>query len=142
MKIIDAHRKISRKVKSEDMSVIMSLRNEMFMLCFKNIGNYKGAYAVAHCQVKKINPMRFFVTREGKTIVNPKIVRHSGYMVDSFEGCLSYPLRNQVMVQRYRKIEVEYLDKDFKKKVAHLSGQEAFVWQHEIDHFDGKHIYD
>lgn len=38
---------------------------------------------------------------------------------------------------RYEKIEVEYLDKDFKKKKQVFSGFTAQIIQHEIDHFEG-----
>jgi len=142
MKIIEAHRKISRKVKAKDMQLVMGLRNKMFMLCYEATGSYQGGYAIVHSQVEQEDPLRFFITREGHTIINPKIVRHSSYTVESLEGCLSYPDRKQIKVKRYQKIEVEYYDIELKKKSKSISGREAFIWQHEINHMDGKYIYD
>ncbi len=51
------------------------------------------------------------------------------------EGCLS--LDGVRKTTRYQNIEVEYLDKNWKKQKLSLSGWPAQIVQHEIDHCDG-----
>ena len=41
---------------------------------------------------------------------------------------------------RYKEIEVDYLDKDFKKHHGKYSGFTAQIIQHEIQHFSGELI--
>lgn len=67
-------------------------------------------------------------------MVNPVIIRKENrYEIE--ESCLS--LTGFRKTTRYEKIEVEYLDKDFKKQKQVFSGFTAQIIQHEIDHFEG-----
>ena len=67
-------------------------------------------------------------------MVNPVIIKKENrYEIE--ESCLS--LTGFRKTTRYEKIEVEYLDKDFKKKKQVFSGFTAQIIQHEIDHFEG-----
>ena len=68
-------------------------------------------------------------------MINPKITDRSKAFDEVEEGCLS--LTGVRPAKRYRTITVEYLDKRFKKKKQTLSGFDAQIIQHEIDHFDG-----
>ena len=51
------------------------------------------------------------------------------------EGCLS--LVGVRKTTRYQNIEVEYFDKNWNKKRIRLSGWEAQICQHELDHLEG-----
>ena len=51
------------------------------------------------------------------------------------EGCLS--LVGVRKTTRYQNIEVEYFDKNWNKKRIKLSGWEAQICQHELDHLEG-----
>ena len=51
------------------------------------------------------------------------------------EGCLS--LVGVRKTTRYKNIEVEYFDKNWNKKRIRLSGWEAQICQHELDHLEG-----
>lgn len=51
------------------------------------------------------------------------------------EGCLS--LAGVRKTTRYEHIEVEYYDMKWKKKRLKLSGWEAQICQHELDHLEG-----
>jgi len=68
-------------------------------------------------------------------MINPKIVSSSG-KTSSREGCLSVPDFIGT-VARKKKIEVEYLDLEGKKRNLKTGGFEAVCIQHEIDHLDG-----
>lgn len=63
---------------------------------------------------------------------NPKIVRKSG-KYETEEGCLS--LDGVRPCTRYKEIEVEYQDMNFKKQK--YSGWIAQIIQHECDHLEG-----
>jgi len=67
--------------------------------------------------------------------INPVIEFLDDELVEINEGCLSVPLRGNVM--RNVNIRVRYLDRD---GVAHdeiKRGLTAGTWQHEVDHLDG-----
>ena len=54
------------------------------------------------------------------------------------EGCLS--LDGVRPCTRYKEIEVDYLDQNFKKQHGKYSGWTAQIIQHELDHVAGKVI--
>lgn len=67
-------------------------------------------------------------------MVNPVIVRKSK-PYETEEGCLS--LTGVRKTTRYENIEVEFLDRNFKKRRQKYSGWTAQIIQHEIDHCEG-----
>lgn len=67
-------------------------------------------------------------------MINPVITRKTKpYKTE--EGCLS--LDGVRPCTRYEKIEVDYLDMEFKKQHGKYSGWTAQIIQHEIDHCNG-----
>jgi peptide deformylase len=117
---------------------------EMMSLCNKQIGRYKGGFAIAHCQVEKENPLTFYVMKSGDAIINPKIISVSDKtLMLHLEGCMSLKIAPEYKVKRYRKIKVEYtlLDGAGVHPVnKNISDMYAFIMQHEIDHFNLKYI--
>ena len=73
----------------------------------------------------------------GKTvIINPQIFNPSKEMVNDWEGCLSLPgIRGSV--PRHKKITVKFTDNAGGKHILRLTGFQARVFQHEIDHLNG-----
>jgi len=149
------HHIVSRSVQQdpEDIDRVVKDAVDLYRLCFNPTGLYNSAFAMAHPQIDDKDPLRFFVTAEKKIIINPTIIKHSGYTVESREGCMSMPELKMIMVPRWHKCEVEYKTimtdpTDDKKFVLSgwledsLSGQTSFIWQHEIDHLNGRYIYD
>ena len=65
---------------------------------------------------------------------NPRIIKKSG-RYETEEGCLS--LQGVRPCVRYKDIEVEYYDSDFKRKTMKLTEFPAQIVQHEIDHLNG-----
>ncbi|MCR4842534.1 MAG: peptide deformylase [Eubacterium sp.] len=70
-------------------------------------------------------------------MVNPVITKKSG-KYETEEGCLS--LDGVRPCTRYKEIEVDYLDRDFKPKHGKYSDFTAQIIQHEIQHFSGELI--
>ncbi len=67
-------------------------------------------------------------------MVNPVITKKSGeYKTE--ESCLS--LEGVRPCTRYKEIEVDYLDQDFKPQHGKYKDFSAQIIQHEIDHFSG-----
>ena len=67
-------------------------------------------------------------------LINPVILdKKDSYA--TMEGCLS--LDDERPTIRYKKIKVEYLDTNFKKKIKTFVDFEAQIVQHEIDHLEG-----
>ena len=67
-------------------------------------------------------------------MINPVIKKKSG-AYETEEGCLS--LDGVRKTTRYKNIEVEYLDVNFKKQRQKYSGFAAQIIQHECDHLEG-----
>ena len=67
-------------------------------------------------------------------MINPVIIKKSK-PYETQEGCLS--LIGVRKTTRYEFIEVEYMDRNFKKQKDSFSGWTAQIIQHEIDHCDG-----
>ena len=67
-------------------------------------------------------------------MINPVIINKSEPF-ETEEGCLS--LTGIRKTTRYKNIEVEFFDKNFKKQKQSYSGWIAQIIQHEIDHCDG-----
>ena len=68
-------------------------------------------------------------------LINPRIVERKGSIV-STEFCLSVPDRGG-KVNRARHIRVEAQDRFGNPFSVSVSGQEAIIYQHEIDHLQG-----
>ncbi|MEG1003287.1 MAG: peptide deformylase [Clostridium sp.] len=67
-------------------------------------------------------------------MVNPVILKKDK-CYETEESCLS--LTGFRKTKRYETIEVEYLDRNFKKHKETFTGFTAQIIQHEMDHFEG-----
>ncbi|MGE8206742.1 peptide deformylase [Heyndrickxia sp. NPDC080065] len=77
-------------------------------------------------------------------LFNPKIISHSvekSYLTAG-EGCLSVDQAIPGYVPRYARITVKAYNIDGKEIKLRLKGLPAIVFQHEIDHLNGKMFYD
>lgn len=80
---------------------------------------------------------RILVFAAGSIIVpmiNPVILKKEK-LYEAEESCLS--LIGSRKTKRYEMIEVEYLDRNFKKQKKVFTGFTAQIIQHEMDHFEG-----
>lgn len=76
--------------------------------------------------------------------INPRIIRESvkKTCLREGEGCLSVDREVPGAVVRAHKITVRYQNIDGEQLTKELSGYEAIVVQHEIDHINGIMFYD
>lgn len=118
----------SEEAGKEDMAVV----NDLIDTLRANIDDCVGM-AANMIGVRK----RIIVFSVGSFIVpmiNPVIISKSN-PYETEESCLS--LTGIRKTKRYESIEVEYLDKDFKKQKGTFTGFTAQIIQHEIDHCNG-----
>lgn len=74
-------------------------------------------------------------------VINPKVLFASSAMTEGWEGCLSIPgIRG--LVPRHESITLEYTTKAGKKVIKTFSGFIAKIFQHELDHLEGKVFID
>lgn len=136
---------------------------------FVVMGDFKGfynkAYAVCHCQVSE-TPMSFFVVDpncvieqmfKARVIINPKIIKAEDMRkldesvsvpntIEYDEPCLSFPFRKPKKTLRHDTVEVEYqipVMGGLRLKTVRgvLNGIASEIFQHEVDHTNGKNIY-
>lgn len=76
-----------------------------------------------------------------QVFINPEITKYEGEMVEDYEGCLSVKdLYGKV--PRYSKVRVKAMNLDGKAVRVKADGFLARVFQHEIDHTNGKLFVD
>jgi peptide deformylase len=76
-----------------------------------------------------------------KAFFNPKIIKSSKVTKVYTEGCLSIP-NYWGEVTRHLWVDVEYQDLSGKTVREKLRGLEAHIYQHEVDHLEGKLFMD
>jgi peptide deformylase len=94
-------------------------------------------------------PLKMSIIESGQKGEAPFVFFNARYIpLDSKkrikEGCLSYPARGPVAVRRPKKIKAWFDIWDGEKlvRVEHkMSGAIARVFQHEVDHQNGRTIY-
>ena len=81
---------------------------------------------------------------QGLEILNPEIIKTSREKTKGLEGCLSIPetMIDRIMVPRYKRIKLKYLDRFGNMKIEKFNGLLARCIQHEIDHLNGILITD
>lgn len=149
MKYVLPHKKISRTVQPEDTDRMIADALVMQEMCSVPPKYHLPAFAIAHSQIDDVDPLRFFVTREGDIIINPVILSHDHRPVLRKEGCTTFGSSiPPADVARVRKLVVEYfviedeVMKTWIKKKHTVNGQKAQIFQHEIDHMNAKYVYD
>lgn len=108
---------------------------------FETLYNYPSGVGLAANQVgilKKICVIDY--KRDGKkpiVCINPEYIPLTDDKVKSREQCISFP-GITVTVERYNKVKVLFKDiYGFERNMV-TEGFKAFVFQHEIDHLNGK----
>jgi len=79
--------------------------------------------------------------QQGKPLVflNPVIAKKIGPLIEGEEGCLSLP-GIFVMVKRVEKVDVICMTREGEKVKIRAEGLAARIFQHEVDHLNGKLI--
>jgi len=153
---VEPHRKPGKRVKEEDLEIVLNDAPVMHEMCMVGRGEFNTAHAIAHTQIST-DPLRFFVNAEGQIYINPVIMSNDKELATLKEGCMSYPEEPLKTVIRYKTITVKYrtvghkADKNTGESLGHhfltkevttkLSGMESQIMQHECQHLNGSDIY-
>ncbi len=76
-----------------------------------------------------------------KVFINPQITKYEGQLKDDYEGCLSVP-EIYGKVPRYEKVYIQAIDENANKIKVVAEDFLARIFQHEIDHTNGKLFID
>lgn len=76
-----------------------------------------------------------------KMFINPKIVKVSKKVKTYLEGCLSIP-KYWGETHRFFWVDAVYTNLEGQEEKTRLKGFEAWVYQHEVDHLNGKLFVD
>lgn len=127
-------KKINRKLLKfiEDMKVAME-REKGIGLAAPQVG---ANIRVVICKFNYDTPHELIVP-----MINPQILHKSKSMVLGEEGCLSLP-KEFDSIARHETLTVQYLDIKNKENILQLTGLNARIVQHEVDHIDGKLFID
>ncbi len=80
--------------------------------------------------------MRVVVVMD-KIYINPAITGVGSNRESAPEGCLSF-MGIEVVVSRFKKIQVQYTDRQGQPQTETMEGLQARAMQHECEHLDGK----
>lgn len=112
----------------EDKQVIEDLMDTMVTHRLECVGMAANMIGVNKCIIGIcVGDLRF-------VLINPRITKKIGPFKTE-ESCLS--LEGVKSTTRYKTIDVEYLDKDFKKQKQRYTGYLAQIILHEYDHLEG-----
>ncbi|MCK5095933.1 MAG: peptide deformylase, partial [Candidatus Pacebacteria bacterium] len=70
-------------------------------------------------------------------MINPIIIKNSEEVEKDWEGCLSLP-GIRALVPRYKNIKVQYFTREGKNQTKTFKDFIARIFQHELDHLNGK----
>ena len=114
------------------LATVQNPENEGVGIAAPQVGILRRLVAVQRFD-KKGKPFEFFI--------NPEIVDKDSTLVAGGEGCLSVP-EIYDDVERSQRITLLYYDADFVQHEEVIEGFTAVIFQHEIDHLDGKLFID
>lgn len=89
-------------------------------------------------------PYRVFCMRgepENFVCFNPRVVGSSSEEIELEEGCLSYP-NFYVKIKRPRHVRVRFQTPNGDTLTKQFTGMTARIFQHELDHLNGKRFFD
>lgn len=95
-----------------------------------------GSQMFVYCPAAPSGKLALKVRRNLVEVYNPEILSHGKQEVILNEGCVSDP-SFYAPVKRHQIIEVLYYDRAGDRYYKKLTGWEARVFQHEVDHLNG-----
>jgi peptide deformylase len=114
------------------LTTVQNPENEGVGIAAPQVGILRRLVAVQRFD-KEGKPFEFFI--------NPEIVAKDEALVAGGEGCLSVP-EIYDDVERSQRITLRYYDSSFTPHEEVIEGFTAVIFQHEIDHLDGKLFID
>lgn len=114
------------------LSTVQNPENEGVGIAAPQVGILRRMVAVQRFD-KKGEPFEFYI--------NPEILEYMGETRAGGEGCLSVP-EIYGDIERWQSIRLRYRDEQFNECEEVIEGFTAVIFQHELDHLDGKLFID
>lgn len=123
-----------------------ALMNKVFLLAFLDYARYQATaigLAANQCSNNGERIMgRFFVHMDMKTrlweiVINPIVTSYEGIKQNRIEYCLTWKGK-KLIAERYGRVHVTYTNIEGEQITRMIEGFDAQIWQHEIDHLNGK----
>lgn len=127
-------RKISKPVKTIDKKIKKLCKD---MVDTKNSMNAVGISAPQVGHNLRIIVCQELPSSNDIVMINPVIVEHSSEKIVATEGCLSFPNEYWDNIPRYESVTVEYLSVNNVMHRKTITGFNARIVQHEMDHING-----
>lgn len=119
-------------LKHRMLATVQNPENEGVGIAAPQVGIGRRIVAVQRFD-KQGEPFEFYI--------NPEIIYKSDSVAAGGEGCLSVPEIYDDVV-RSQQITIRYRDENFELQEEHIEGFTAVIFQHEIDHLDGRLFID
>ena len=97
---------------------------------------YGAGRAVAAPQIGVAKRLLYMYTDKPYVFVNPVLTFPDEETYTLMDDCMSFP-GLMVMVRRYQRADIHYLDEKMQPRQMHLEGDLSELLQHEYDHLDG-----
>ena len=121
-----------QRLRERMLATVQDPENEGVGIAAPQVGILRCMVAVQRFD-KEGEPFEFYI--------NPEIVERIGEKKCGGEGCLSVPeIRGEV--ERGHTIRLRYRDERFVEREETIEGFTAVIFQHELDHLDGKLFID
>ncbi|MEO0898310.1 MAG: peptide deformylase [Bacteroidota bacterium] len=135
----DRLRQICEAVKETELTQLSSTVAQMFELIKAFRNTYGFGRAIAAPQVgclKRFVVHRPYEDERWKVYYNPVITDKSQEMMELWDNCMSFP-NLYVKLRRHTNIQLTYRDASWNLQEEWLTGDDAELLQHELDHLDG-----
>ncbi len=138
----------AENVKNPMSSEVTKIIEDLFETIESRLDHAAGLAAPQIGYGKRITVLRRFDIEEAnpkskemiwEVVINPEITYRSEELSTEWEGCLSIKDGDLFgKVARPVEVEVKFLDINGEEKVVRVRDYQSHVFQHEIDHLDGK----
>ena len=134
-RILTIHNKEDLKILKQKSKRVANIDDSIRTICARLVDVMEEQFA-AGLSAPQIGILKRIVVTEQGIYINPEVLEYSQENVVMNEGCLSIPNMFE-KIKRPKTIRLKWRDTKGKPHIETISGFNARVLQHEIDHLDG-----
>ncbi len=127
---------ISEEITEEDLYFLPEWIKDLHDTLMGYREKYGAGRAVAAPQIGIKKRLLYMFTDKPYVFINPVMNFYDNEKYTLLDDCMSFP-GLLVKVERYKRVDIFYLDENFKQQKMHLEGDLSELLQHEYDHLDG-----
>lgn len=127
---------ISEEVTKTDLGFLPEWVQDLHDTLMDYRERYGAGRAVAAPQIGIKKRLLYMFTDKPYIFINPAMFFPDNEKYTLLDDCMSFP-GLIVKVERYKRAEISYLDKDLNPQKMYLEGDFSELLQHEYDHLDG-----